>query len=83
MPRRPLTGDFSDQPWVMAIKSLLQRYWAKHLVLGDANGRILIDAPLPPALAVLAVLFLVTPRLIALAALAILFLGFSLRIEPE
>ncbi|QIK36738.1 DUF4342 domain-containing protein [Caldichromatium japonicum] len=83
MPRRPFAGDLSDQPWLTTIKDLIQRLGSKRLLLRHVDGRILIDVPLPPALAVIAVLFLFTPRLTAFAALTILFLRFDLTIEPD
>jgi hypothetical protein len=81
--RQPDDIDFSGSDWLGKAKDLINQGNLRRLIVRRPSGRLLIDVPLIAGLGVIAVLILVVPMLMALAALAALLMGFKLEIERD
>lgn len=81
--RQPDDIDFSSSDWLGKAKDLINQGNLRRLIVRRPSGRILIDVPLVAGLSVIAVLILVVPMLMALAALAALVMRFQLEIERD
>jgi len=81
--RQPEDSAFSDTDWLGKAKDLINQGNLRRLIVRRPNGRLLLDAPLVAGRAVIALLILVVPMLMALAALAALVMQFKLEIERE
>lgn len=81
--RQPDDSDFSGSDWLGKAKDLINQGNLRRLIVRRPSGRLLIDVPLVAGLAVIALLILVAPMLMALAALAALVMRFKLEIERD
>lgn len=81
--RRPDDRDFSGSDWLSKAKDLINQGNLRRLIVRRPSGRLLIDVPLVAGLGVTALLVLIIPMLMALAALAALLMGFRLEIERD
>ena len=81
--RQPDDSDFSGSDWLGKAKDLINQGNLRRLIVRRPSGRLLVDVPLSAGLGVIALLILIVPMLMALAALAALVMQFKLDIERD
>lgn len=82
---RPLTEEISvaGSALLDKIKDLILKGNIRRLIVRRPNGKALIDIPLTAGVGIASVLTLLTPMLVALAALGALFAQFRIEIERD
>ncbi|MTW21117.1 DUF4342 domain-containing protein [Allochromatium palmeri] len=81
--RQPDDIDFSGSDWLGKAKDLINQGNLRRLIVRRPSGRILAEIPLLASIGVIAILILIAPMLMALAALAALVMQFKIEIERD
>ena len=80
---RTETVDFTASALLDKAKALIDQGNMRRLIVRRPSGRILIDVPLTAGVLVVAVLTLIVPMLMAIAAIAALVTKFRIEIERD